>query len=153
SRLDEVFERYGAATVREYAETNIDLSEKRARERIAALPDGTYIGTDWVEYDGHGVESMWPVRVTLTIRGDEMLIDLSESPPEANGFVNTTRSGLLGTLYGCLVRSLFPDLPINQGLTRPVRVIRSAPHTMLNPSKFAATSCGHMEAGTKVFKA
>jgi N-methylhydantoinase B len=153
ARMAELFERYGAQTVRDYAAHNIALSEERARARIAALPDGTYGASDWVEYDGHGVELLERVGVTITVRGDELLIDLSDSPPEANGFVNTTRSALLGLLFSCLARSLFPDLPLNAGLHRPLRIIRSQPGTMLNPSHAAATSCGHMEAGTKVFKA
>jgi len=152
-RMAELFERYGAQTVRDYAAHNVTLSEERARARIAALPDGTYSASDWVEYDGHGAELLERVGVTITVRGDELLIDLSDSPPEANGFVNTTRSALLGLLFSDLARSLFPDLPLNSGLHRPLRVIRSQPGTMLNPSHAAATSCGHMEAGTKVFKA
>lgn len=153
SRLQEVFERYGAATVLEYAATNIRLSEQHTRERIRALPDGTYTATDWVEYDGHGVENLYRLSVSVTVRGDELLIDLSDSPPEANCFVNATRAALLGWIFGDVIRTLVPDLPINSGVHKPLRVIVSEPGTMLNPSKGAATSCGHMESGTKVFRA
>jgi N-methylhydantoinase B len=153
SRLQEVFERYGAATVREYADYNIDLSERHARQRIAELPDGTYSAHDWVEYDGHGVETLARLSVAVTVRGDELLIDLSDSPPEANCFINATRAALLGWVLGDVIRALMPDLPINTGVTRPLRVIKSAPGTMLHPSKNAATSAGHMESGTKVLRA
>src|SRR6185312_4789542 len=91
--------------------------------------------------------------VTLTIRGDEMLIDLSDSPPEANCFVNATRAALLGWVFGAVVSTLCPDLPINAGIHKPLKVIVAEPGTMLNPSKSAATSCGHMESGTKVLRA
>jgi N-methylhydantoinase B len=153
ARMQEVFERYGAETVRTYADINIQLSEEHARERIRELPDGTYTANDWVEYDGHGVENLYPISVRLVVRGDELLVDLSDSPPEANCFVNATRAALLGWVFGDLIRTLFPDLPINAGIHKPVRIIKSAPGTMLNPSKNAATSCGHMESGTKVFRA
>jgi N-methylhydantoinase B len=153
SRLQEVFERYGAATVLDYAATNIRLSEQHTRERIKALPDGTYTATDWVEYDGHGVETLHRLSVSVTVRGDELLIDLSDSPPEANSFINATRAALLGWVFGALIRTLCPDLPINSGVHKPLRVIVSEPGTMLNPSKGAATSCGHMESGTKVLRA
>jgi N-methylhydantoinase B len=153
SRLEEVFGRYGADTVRAYADTNIRLSEERARERIGALPDGSYTAIDWVEYDGHGVETLSRISVTVTVRGDELLIDLSDSPPEANCFVNTTRAALLGWIFGDVIRALLPDLPINAGVHKPLRVVMPEPGTMLNPSKFAATSAGHMEAGTKVMRA
>lgn len=152
-RLEEVFDRYGAATVSDYAEYNIDLSEAHARERIAELPDGTYSAHDWVEYDGHGIETMSRLSVSVTVRGDELLIDLSDSPPEANCFINATRAALLGWVLGDLIRALMPDLPINSGVIRPLKVIKAEPGTMLNPSKNAATSAGHMESGTKVMRA
>ncbi|HZZ45530.1 MAG TPA: hydantoinase B/oxoprolinase family protein [Pseudonocardia sp.] len=153
ARLADVYQRYGAELVRAYAAENIALSEGLARQRIAALPDGVYSSKDWVDYDGHGQEWVRPMSVTVTVRGDELLVDLSDSPPEANCFVNTTRAGLLGWVFGALVRSLFYDLPINAGLHRPLRVLRSAPGTMYNPGPHAATSAGHMEAGTKVLRA
>jgi N-methylhydantoinase B len=153
SRLAEVFERYGASTVMEYAKINVALTEQRTRERITKLPDGTYKATDWVEYDGHGIEQLFRISVSLTVRGDEMLIDLSDSPPEANSFINATRAALLGWVLGAVMRTLVPDLPINAGVHRPLRIIKSEPGTVLNPSKNAATSCGHMESGSKVLRA
>ncbi len=153
ARLQEVFERYGAATVSDYADYNIQLSESHARARIKELPDGTYTAHDWVEYDGHGIETMSRISVSVTVRDDEILIDLSDSPPEANSFINATRAALLGWVLGDLIRALMPDLPINSGVIRPLSVLRSAPGTMLNPSKNAATSAGHMESGTKVMRA
>jgi len=153
SRLQEVFERYGARTVLDYAAKNIELSERHTRERIRQLPDGTYTATDWVEYDGHGIENLYRLSVSVTVRGDELLIDLTDSPPEANCFVNATRAALLGWVFGAVIRTLCPDLPINSGVHKPLKVLVSEPGTMLNPSKGAATSCGHMESGTKVLRA
>ena len=149
ARLQEVYDRYGVETVRRYAAINIDLSERHARSRIATLPDGTYTASDWVEYDGHGIEQLHPLSVAVTVRGDELLIDLSDSPPEANCFINSTRAAALGWVFGDLIRTLFPDLPINAGIHKPVRVVMSAPGTMLNPSIHASTSAGHMESGPR----
>lgn len=153
ARLADVFERYGADTVKAYCEHNMALSEQHARQRIAELPDGTYTAHDWVEYDGHGVETLSRLTLELTVRDDEMIIDTSDSPPEANCFINATRAALLGWVLGDVIRTLMPDLPINSGVTRPLSVVRSEPGTMLNPSLNAATSAGHMEAGTKVLRA
>jgi N-methylhydantoinase B len=153
SRLAEVFERYGADTVKAYCAHNMSLSEQHARQRIAELPDGTYTAHDWVEYDGHGLETLSRLTLKLTIRDDEMVIDTSDSPSEANCFINSTRAALLGWVLGSVIRTLMPDLPINSGVTRPLTVVRSEPGTMLNPSLYAATSAGHMESGTKVLRA
>src|SRR5439155_19579125 len=152
-RLEEALDRHGVDTFREYSAINVTLSEALARERIAALPDGIYEATDWVEYDGHGVDGLYRLAVRIVVRGDELLVDLRDSPPQVDGFVNATRAGLLGWIVGDLLRTLFPDLPINGGITRPLRILRSAEGTMLNPTRDAATSGGHMEAGSKVMRA
>ncbi len=152
-RLTELVDRYGVETFREYSAVNIQLSERLARERIAALPDGTYESTDWVEYDGHGEDGLYRITVRVTVRGDELLIDLSDSPPQVDGFVNSTRAALLGWIFGVLARTLFPDLPLNAGLTEPIRFIVPPLGTMLNPTPDAATSGGHMESGSKVLRA
>ena len=152
-RLGEVLDRYGVDAFREYSAINIRLTEQLARQRISALPDGRFTAVDWVEYDGHGVDRLHRLSVAITVRGDELVIDVSDSPPQANSFINTTRAGLLGWIFGDLIRTLFPDLPINQGITKPLRLIPAAHGTMLNPTKDAATSGGHMEAGSKVMRA
>jgi N-methylhydantoinase B len=152
-RFAEVVERYGVETVHDYAATNIRLTEELARRRISALPDGAYQAVDWVEYDGHGDDRLHRLSVTVTVRGDELVIDVSDSPPQLNSFSNTTRAGLLGWIVGDLIRTLFPDLPINAGITKPLRLIQAPAGTMLNPTKDAATSAGHMESGSKVMRA
>jgi N-methylhydantoinase B len=152
-RLEEALDRHGVDDFRRYSAINVALSEELARERVAALPDGIYEATDWVEYDGHGVDGLYRLTVRLVARGDELLVDLRDSPPQVDGFVNATRAGLLGWIVGDLVRNLFPDLPINGGIVRPLRILRSEPGTMLNPTRDAATSGGHMEAGSKVMRA
>jgi N-methylhydantoinase B len=152
-RLVDLLDRYGVETFQEYAAVNIHLSERLARQRIAALRDGTYEATDWVEYDGHGVDGLYRLSVKIVVRGDELLIDLRDSPPQVDGFVNATRAALLGWILGDLLRTLFPDLPINAGVTKPLRMLKPPLGTMLNPTSDAATSGGHMEAGSKVMRA
>ena len=114
-----MFERYSADTVMEYAQINVDLTEKHTRERIAKLPDGTYKATDWVEYDGHGVEHLYRISVAVTVRGDELLIDLSDSPPEANSFINATRAALLGWVLGAVMRHARPRPADQRGRPPP----------------------------------
>ena len=153
ARFRELVGKYDLDTINEYASLNLRLSEDSARKRIATLPNGIYTGHDWVDYDGHGDEWVLPLSVSLTVRDDELLIDLTDSPPQVNCFMNTTRAARLGWVFGELVRGLYADLPINSGLLRPVRVLTSQPGTLLNPGPHAATSAGHMEAGTKVMRA
>ena len=151
-RLVDLLDRYGVDTFREYAAVNIALSERLARERIAALPDGTYEATDWVEYDGHGVDGLYRISVSVTVRDDELLIDLRIRRRR----LTVRERDPFGPTRLCPGRSLawaLPDLPINAGVTKPLRVLKPPLGTMLNPTPEAATSGGHMESGTKVMRA
>ena len=57
------------------------------QEGIAGLPDGTYSGEDCQEDDGFDTRSYW-LRVDLTIRGDQMVVDWSRTDPQARGTIN-----------------------------------------------------------------
>ncbi len=50
---------------------------RSSAQRIAAVPDGVYEATDWVEYDGHGVDGLWKIHLRadrLGQRADSRLL-------------------------------------------------------------------------------
>ena len=47
-----------------------------------------YKGESLIDDDGFGAE-MVPIRATVTIDGDRMTIDLSESSKQVTGFINS----------------------------------------------------------------
>ena len=51
-RLDELLERYGAATLARFTQEWLDGSERRTRDELRALPAGTYHGSFTIEGDG-----------------------------------------------------------------------------------------------------
>ena len=121
------FVRAGCAEVMAYA-------ERRTREVLRGLPDGTYTAEDYIE--GDGVDDVdIPIRASVTIKGDTMHVDFAGTAHAVPGNVNcplsVTRSACLFAL-----RVLLPDdVPINDGsaaaleLSRPGALARrrSAP--------------------------
>jgi len=53
-RIRRIYERYGAGTVHAAVRINLDRTERRLRERIAELPDGSYCYEDYLEYYEEG---------------------------------------------------------------------------------------------------
>lgn len=67
---------------------------------------------------------MW-VRVDVTIEGDQMTIDLSESDKQRRGFVNSVYAATYGNAIAAAVLVFDPALADyhNEGTMRPIRVI------------------------------
>ena len=101
--------------------TEIDTSEKLLRERLKLIPDGIYRARDFLDHDGHA-NRLYQIEVAAIKRGDTLTLDMSESSPQAPGFINCTRSGLRGALFTGLLPILAPDIRWNEGVLKPVTI-------------------------------
>lgn len=120
-RLTEVIDRYGADVVQDVMTGEIEASEVRLRARLRELPDGTFRAVDFLEHDGHQ-NVLYEVRVAVAKNGDELIFDFAGSSEQAPGFINCTRSGLIGAVFTALLPILAPDIRWNEGLLKPVTV-------------------------------
>jgi N-methylhydantoinase B len=86
-RLQQMLDRVGM-DVFESAVANIyRQSEELDRRAIAAIPDGTYSAEGALDNDGVTDDPI-PVRVTVTISGDRMIVDLAGSSKPVRGALN-----------------------------------------------------------------
>jgi N-methylhydantoinase B len=122
SRLQNLFARYGSDLVSTVMGRMIDDTERSARERISALPDGIVRVRDFLEHDGH-TNTLYTVDLVATKRGDSILLDFSGSSSQAPGFINATRAGLRGGVTGALIPTLGFGIPWNEGLLRPIDIV------------------------------
>jgi N-methylhydantoinase B len=126
-----LIDKYGHETVlTAFAEVQ-DYVERLTRQRVAELPDGSWETEDYMDYDPSGGEGMIPVKVKLTIDGDQIHYDLTGSHPTVGSFLNscygTTFSGVIaGT------KTFFPDVPLNSGFYRVVTVDMGPENTVVN---------------------
>ncbi|MBI1294111.1 hydantoinase B/oxoprolinase family protein [bacterium] len=96
-----------------------DRSERLMRERIAALPDGTYeFGLD---IDGY-IEIVH-LHAKVEIRGSDIYVDYSGTSPQTRlGAINCVYNTTFASTIYPFKCSLVPQVPNNEGLFRPIHV-------------------------------
>src|ERR671925_1854741 len=141
SRVLELFERYGQATVLAAFQEIIDMTAGRARSLFLDLiPEAEYKFYDYLDTDG--VEGR-PYRVAMRLsrRGDRVELDARETDDQARGPINyMTHLGLVQMVYGRWLLSLDPTLDVNDGLLRNLDAWITREGSLLRP-RFPAP-CG-----------
>ena len=140
SKFAELFAKHGAEKTVACWQTWMDICETELRREIAKVPDGVYgPETDWMDDDG--IDLTRPLRISATLekKGDMLHFKL-DSDDQARGPVNL-RSCVSRNFIECLVKMVFiPKLPVNDGLSRPVKVSYPPEGTLLNPRYPAAVN-------------
>ncbi len=88
-RYLELLDRYGAAEVKASIEEIMDRAEAAARARTRTIPDGVYEAESSLDDDGLEIGKRIPVKVKVTVKGDEMTIDLTDVSKQVRGFYNS----------------------------------------------------------------
>jgi len=120
----ELLDRYGKDAVLDAIGNIMDQSEAAARARTLTIPDGVYEAESFMDDDGLDIGKRIPIRVKVTVAGDEMTVDLSNVSDQVRGFYNsgiTTGYGCAQVAYKCLTSPT--DYPVNDGSLRPLHVI------------------------------
>ncbi len=121
-RCLELCEKYGAVAVRETFRHILESSERVSRAAIAALPDGVYTATDWIDGDGISPER-FRTAVEVRIAGDEITFDYSGCCPQLAGPVNCSRGALVSAVKTVYKAIVDPQAPSNDGWFRPLTVV------------------------------
>ena len=94
------------------------------RQALARIADGRYAFTDHLD-DGT------PLTVTITVAGDSAEIDFTGTGPVSLGNLNANRAIVTSAVMYCLRCLIDEDIPLNQGVLKPVRL--TIPAGVLNP--------------------
>lgn len=118
--LREMIGRYGSDQVAEAMAESQDYSERLLRSEIAKIPDGVFEWDDWIDQDPKTGE---PKRVALkmTIAGDQLSYDFSESDAPVQSAINSTYPGLCTAVF-MTTKALFPQVMLNEGLLRAMEI-------------------------------
>lgn len=134
-RFVEMLERFGENTVMAAAEELQNYAERLTREAIRTIPNGRYEAEDFVDDNGFDSEPL-RVRVAVTIEDEEVAIDLAGSAPQTRGIINSPLASTVAAVYGALAVALGGgEIPVNDGLYRPIRQVLVPHGSFLNPSK------------------
>lgn len=134
-------EKFGRQAFLEGADVLLDHAEAQARDLLLRMPDGTWEFADYADEDSVEANPC-RLKLTLTIRGDEAILDFTGSDPQLGSSLNVPSGGdprhtmlLVGVYY--ILYTLNPKILLNTGLTRPFTCI--APQgSVLNPVSPAA---------------
>jgi N-methylhydantoinase B len=136
-----IVKKFGARGFMDGLDGLMDYAEHQAREILRSMPDGEYVFADYADEDAVDGNPC-RLKLTLTIKGDEAILDFTGSDPQLGSSLNVPTGSdprhtllLVGVYY--VLYTLNPQLLLNSGLTRPFTCI--APEgTVLNPSFPAA---------------
>lgn len=140
--IHKLMERYGREVVEAHKEHLFESTEKMMRAEVAAIPDGVYHGESRAYYDGKNPGSVYTIRVTITVKGDEIVFDYNGTDAQTPGFVNGTYTSSASATLLTFLQMVNPDMPHNDGMIRPV-TIDIPQGTFLNAAYPAATTYGN----------
>lgn len=149
-RIVELAGKYGVDAIGAAMAQSLDYSERLMRAQIAAMPDGTYYGEDFVEPVEAGEPAdLIPIKVAITIAGDTITFDYTGTAKQVRGGINCPFSVTCNSTWFTVKAITDPAIPINQGCYRPVKIV--APEgSILNCTFPASVVSGNTETSPRV---
>lgn len=121
-RFASIVQRYGWPTVASAVAQFCSRAEADDRASVREIPDGTYCAASDLDSDGLNEERPVHVEVTVTIAGDQMIVDLEGSSEQSRGSIN---SGIVQTRSAIQQAFKFlvnPQAPVTGGSFRNLEV-------------------------------
>jgi N-methylhydantoinase B len=151
-RLEELVARRGRDEVRAAMAGLLEYADRLLRAGIAAIPDGVYEAEDALEDDGVG-DAPLPIRVRLTVSGDEVEADFTGTAPQARGGINAvaaiTASATRYALRVVVERILGQPLPAGGGAMGALRLV-VPPGTIVSARPPASVAGGNVETSQRI---
>ncbi|MAF48671.1 MAG: hydantoinase B/oxoprolinase family protein [Rhodospirillales bacterium] len=144
--LKAVLERYGRRCFDDHMEHLFAATERMVCAEITAIPDGIYEGESEAFYDGFHDGSRMKIKLAATVAGGRLSFDFAGTSPETEGFVNAPLAATSSAVLLTFLMLINPDIPHNDGLTRPVDIAVPA-GSFLNAGYPAATTFGNTLTG------
>ena len=147
-RVVELIGRRGRDTVLAAFDEVISYAERRTRDALRDLPDGTYSAGSEIEGDGVTDEDI-PIRVTIEISSDTMSVDFSGTSDAVAGNVNCPLAVTRSACYFALRVLLPDDVPANAGTYAPLS-IHAPEGSLVNAQSPSAVVAGNVETSQRV---
>jgi N-methylhydantoinase B len=145
-RIDAICTRRGRDRVAAAMNELYDYSERLLRVGIAAMPDGTYEASDFLD---EGTK----INVTLHIAGDSIELDFAGTDPQQqDGNLNCPIAVTRSACYFVVRCLAAPDVPASGGAFAPVTV-RAPEGCLVNARPPAAVAGGNVETSSRIVDA
>lgn len=120
-RLEALAVKYGRLPLlRRFGEL-MEYSEELTRLALREIPDGRYAFTDYLDDDGFLAADI-PVSVTVSILGDQALVDFTGTSGAVEGPLNCPRAVTLSATYYAFRCVIGEEVPANEGAFRPLEI-------------------------------
>ncbi|MGH7467713.1 MAG: hydantoinase B/oxoprolinase family protein [Longimicrobiales bacterium] len=151
-RLLELTRTRGDAQVRAAMNELIEYADRLVRAGIKRLPNGEYHAEDALEDDGFGNGPL-PIRVTVRVEHEQLIIDFSGSAPQTTGGINAvaaiTRSAV-HYVVRCVVETILAQtLPAGGGEMKSVQLILPN-RSIVNAQPPASVAAGNVETSQRI---
>ena len=121
-QLSELMDRFGRPTTEAAAEVVFAQCERLDREAVAAIADGVFRTEGEMDSWGPGGGPVY-VRATVTVEGDEMLLDLDGSSPQTPGCMNCGFAQTVAAARLAYKLLINPEVPVTAGTFRNLRLL------------------------------
>jgi N-methylhydantoinase B len=138
-RFCELLRDYGTETVLQTIAELMDRAEAMTREKLSAIPDGSYTFTDYLDNDGIDLDQRVTIQATVTIQGSDVYCDFTGSSPQVRGPLNCVPTAAIAGAYYVIRTITDASIPNNSGCYRPIR-LHLPEGTVVNPRPPAAVN-------------
>ncbi len=144
-RMATFAEEMGLERFAEVTAALLDYGERRMRAALRALPDGSFAFADVMEWR----EEDLPIRVTVTIDGDELLADFTGTHDQIDGNINAVSAVTRSCLYYAVRVATDPEIPTNGGCYRVLHLNAPA-GSLVDAVSPAAVAAGNVETSQRI---
>ena len=147
-RIEELAERHGIDALRGGMAEILDYAERRTRESLARIADGSYVAEEVLEAGPDGSRDAH-LRLTATVAGDALTLDFQGTDAQLDGNLNCPLSVTKSAAFFAVRVLVDPDAPPSAGAHRPIEV-RAPEGCLLNARPPAAVAAGNVETSSRV---
>jgi N-methylhydantoinase B len=120
-RFGELIEKFGLDQLNTHIDDLLEYTARRTRKEIAKLPSGTYTAKGFLDDDGITDQPI-ELKAKITIDGENIFFDLTGTSPQRRAPMNSTFAQTFSSCAYFLRCLTDPDLPVNEGFYRCIRV-------------------------------
>lgn len=112
--ITKLIEKYGPTTVKAVMKRMMNDAERRLRDRLRSIPDGTWSSTTYIEQAVVGDRDMHKIELNLTKKDDHLTLDFRGTDPSV-GMINSPYSGMRAAALVGILPILAGDMPWSTG--------------------------------------
>ena len=121
-RLGALLDSYGVGEIQRCSAAILDAGEAAMRAHISRWTPGIYKATSCYDHDGVETER-FPVPVTITVKEDEVEIDLREAPEQLPSYLNSPIANTSACVYISFFYLCNDQQVQNEGSTRAIKIL------------------------------